>query len=165
MEDIFDAEYTPPHEEEVARIFAPDLFSAEKANDLYASFCNNEWEKDGVRLSYSWRAAAGLVADIRNTLDIPLVDPDVCERCSKRADEHYKHRYKSGLSHLIKEKTGEDFYLQTLLCKEGEEESFLPGYSGKEDYLDFYCSGNEGSVAPWVADKLEGAGYKKIANS
>jgi len=29
-----------------------------------------------------------------------------------------------------------------------------------EDYLDYYCSGNEGTVAPWISNAMEKLGWK-----
>ena len=36
------------------------------AQNLYAAMCNNWFEKGGIKWMTSWRAAGGIVADIRN---------------------------------------------------------------------------------------------------
>ena len=36
------------------------------AQHLYAAMCNNWFEKGGIKWMTSWRAAGGIVADIRN---------------------------------------------------------------------------------------------------
>ena len=36
------------------------------AQNLYASMCNNWFEKGGIKWMTSWRGSGGIVADIRN---------------------------------------------------------------------------------------------------
>lgn len=38
--------------------------------------------------------------------------------------------------------------------------SILKG-EGREDYIDYYCSGNEGIAEPWIEEKLKQLGYRK----
>jgi hypothetical protein len=68
------------------------------ATDLYRAMCNTDWYRNGVHWATTWRAAGGIVADLREL---------------------------------------------------------------NEDYLDFYCSGDEGIVADDVAVELRALGWSE----
>ena len=77
------------------------------ARAVYGALCNVEWmHRDGARYTCTWRDAAGLVAEIRNTV--------------------------SGTN---------------------------------EDYMDWYCSGGEGTVAALISDRLATRGWTHMASS
>lgn len=138
-------------------LFRDDLPSTEGARTLYRALCNNIWVSSGGQLNFTWRAAGGFVAALRNDLDLPLDDPDTCQRCQKKQADHQIEKYESGLSQLLPD--SEPIYLQRHLCSDGG--LFTPGYTGPEDYMDYYCSGGEGKIEPWVEEKLQSLGYSR----
>lgn len=149
-------------QEEFLALFADELRNSVKTQEIYAALCNNRWEGESTRFDFSWRAAGEFIANLRNELDLPLDDPDICQRCGKRKKEHTREERESYMSLLLKEKTGESFKLSYFLCQEEGEETFYPGYLGPEDYMDYYCSGGEGQVAPWIEEKFTKAGFKHL---
>ena len=142
-------------------LFADDLSDSLKAQEIYAALCNNRWRGREQVFDFSWRAAGEFVANLRNDLGIEVDDPELCQRCQKKKGEHIREERETYMSLLLKEKTGEDFRLPVLLCQEGGDETFFPGYLGPEDYMDYYCSGNEGKVAPWIREKFTEYGWAR----
>lgn len=145
--------------EELLQIFRDDLADTEKAQNIYAALCNNVWKKQSQKINLSWRAAGGVVADMRNDLDLPLEDEDMCQLCQKSRSEHFQITQKTFLTELLR-KNGESLVLTFPGCDPAGDNYFTSGYTGPEDYMDFYCTGNEGVVAPWVQEKMLSAGWK-----
>jgi hypothetical protein len=145
-------------EEALFQILSADLSQTKKALDLYAALCNNIWQGQENRFAYSWRGSGEVVANLRNRLELPIEDPLFCQLCGQERDDHYRQKYKSGISSWLEEKGKEPLWLEKFLC-EKDGNSFVPGYMGEEEYIDFYCSGNEGFVADWVEEKFRTAGY------
>lgn len=144
-------------EKDFEDIFAEDLKDTKKAGQIYSALANNRWQKEGKIASYSWRAAAGLVAETRNRLDLEIADPDVCQLCGEKKKDH-----------LLEERKYQPFFMDSELtfnyyhCPDNSGNQFSPGYLGKEDYMDFYCFGDEGTIADWVEEKFSQAGYQPI---
>jgi hypothetical protein len=151
------AEPTPLHDE-LRELFAADIGQTRLARELYASLCNNVWERNDDKLHFTWRAAGGLVASLRNEAGIAPGDESICEVCGKARDSHREERRKN---HFAESIGVPDFFISTLFCGDGDD-VFVPPYTGQEDYMDFYCSGGEGRVAPWVAERLASSGWKHV---
>jgi hypothetical protein len=146
-------------EEDFRKIFADDLGNTKKAGQIYAGLANNRWQKDDQIVSYSWRAAAGLVAGARNDLDLEIADPDICQLCDKNIKDHLLEERKTKPFFTDKELTFNYYH-----CPDNSGNQFISGYLGPEDYLDFYCFGDEGTVADWIEERFGQAGYKKLSN-
>jgi hypothetical protein len=146
-------------EKDFENIFADDLKDTKKAGQIYSALANNRWQKDDQIASYSWRAAAGLVADTRNRLDLEIANPEICQLCGQNKKDHLleERKAKPFLS-------DEEISLIYYYCSDGSNNQFTPGYLGPEDYMDFYCFGGEGTVLGWVEEKFSQAGYKKLTD-
>lgn len=139
---------------DLAEAFREELRDYKKSTEIYRSLCNTIWKKDGEEFAYSWRAAGGLVSALRNDLDLPLMDPDICQNCAKNKKDHIEKKEK--FKPFFAEKEIEFTY---SFCDQSEETVFTEGYSRKEDYMDFYCSGKEGEVPLWVEKRMNSVGY------
>lgn len=135
-------------------IFSQELRNYKQSQEIYRSLCNTTWEKDGRQVSYSWRSAGGLLADLRNSLDLKIADSEICGSCNKSKKDHLEESIAAAPFWSDREIT-----LTGTLCPQ-EKGRFIPGYSGPEDYMDFYCSGGEGQVPDWVKNKMQQAGYR-----
>lgn len=133
-------------------MFQDDLRDEQRSLDLYSALCNNVWKKEDRVLDFSWRAAGEFIASIRNELNIERVSPDTCRLCRQKKIAHKKTSRQSYFSLLEKE-----FEIEEWLCENGQ--NFMPGRGDSEDYLDFYCSGEEGAVKDWVMKKFNQTGY------
>jgi hypothetical protein len=136
---------------------APELADYRRGVDLYRALCNNIWvSPEHPDLAYSWRSAGQLVADLRTSLDLPRAPAQQCQNCQEDKSQH-----------LVEKRTFTPFFsdqpieISSLFCDEDKQERFIPGYQGPEDYLDFYCSGDEGLVSEWVEERLTAAGYRR----
>lgn len=143
--------------DEFKKLFAEELHDYSKSQDLYRSLCNNIWIKEGQDFSYSWRAAGEMVADIRNSLDLPRADKNQCQNCKQHLQDHVQEQ-REIIIPLAKEER--PVQVTEHFCSAEKTRRFVQGYTGSEDYMDFYCSGYEGRVALWIRERAEGAGYK-----
>ena len=143
------------------QLFQDELPRTDRARELYAALCNNIWEKNGQKLDCTWRAAGQIVADMRNDLQLPLEDPEMCQRCHEKRSRHFPVKRKTLLAELLQTDT-EPIEITMYKCDPNKSDLFLPGYTCREDYMDFYCSGGEGTVAPWVEERLQSAGWQNI---
>jgi hypothetical protein len=139
-------------EADLQRLFPEELADARKSRDIYRALCNRVWTNGEARISYSWRAAGGVVAELRNSLGLPRIDEKTCGGCGNNISEHRVETYEMRIPW-----SGESVPAHRTFCQDGEH--FIPGYTGREDYLDFYCSGEEGEVAPWIRERLSQNGY------
>lgn len=167
-------------EEVYAGLFKEELKDTVKAQQLYASLCNTAWRIGTETYTVSWRTAGAIVSEARNDLKLDVVPDNLCARCNKDYDDHEVVETEHSFPW---EKSNKTWTIKSAYCnpcdERGEEEpdekhqegasdkpreEFLSGYTHTEDYMDFYCSGNEGIVEPWIREKLRTAGFEEDLN-
>jgi hypothetical protein len=137
-------------EDQVKRAFREQVKEIDAAQDLYRALCNMRWQRvdapDQI-MDYSWRMAGDLVADLRNEIFAGQeIDRNVCRYCGQPSGRHRFQRQRI-------EVFGKPVTVDKYLCRDGQH-IFQEDRRGSEDYLDFYCSGDEGHVAEWVEEEM-----------
>jgi hypothetical protein len=144
-------------EQDVSIAFADRIDEIEAARDLYRALSNTRWQQGAAEPeAMTWRSAGELVAEIRNRLFAGLeVDKSVCLNCRRPEAAHRIEDYELNFF-------DQAIRAQHLLCPDGSDSTFQSDHRGNEDYLDFYCSGGEGSIADWVAEIMSQVGYRPV---
>jgi len=138
---------------ENSECLADDAF----ARQVYAALCNCDItsidSKAPQSYTCSWRYAGGLIAEARNRYFAanPVdSDPEQCLNCQLPQQAHLEKEIDTGY-----------FKFNQQTCPDDpDDRRFVADSRGHEGYMDFYCSGGEGSVSEEVEEVLAAIGYK-----
>jgi hypothetical protein len=149
---------------------------------MYAALCNQAWKRRGVEITderharqlghyydCSWRYAGGLVAEMRNEwfAEHPLeIDPDQCLRCGHTKSAHLVEETEMNMTDI----NGDPVTMKNTYehCPDKRDSLFYPDWRGREDYINFYCSGistsddvtPEGVVTERIEEKMSSIGWE-----